>query len=62
MRNLNLTAADFSKEIKVVMEERRLRTRRRAHAAVAGKMMATIYQQHPYQHPIIGWDERPGSR
>ncbi|MDD5384575.1 MAG: pitrilysin family protein [Gallionella sp.] len=55
MRNLNLTAADFAKEIKVVMEERRLRTDDEAHALLQEKMMAAIYQQHPYQHPVIGW-------
>ena len=55
MRHLNLTAADFAKEIKVVMEERRLRTDDEAHALLYEKMMATTYQQHPYQHPIIGW-------
>src|SRR3990167_7314253 len=55
MRNLNLTAADFAKEIKVVMEERRLRTDDSAHALLQEKMMATIYQQHPYKHPVIGW-------
>ena len=55
MRNLNLTAADFAKEIRVVMEERRLRTDDEARALLYEKMMATTYQQHPYQHPIIGW-------
>jgi len=55
MHNLNLTAADFAKEIMVVMEERRLRTDDTAHALLQEKMMATIYQQHPYQHPVIGW-------
>ena len=55
MHNLNLTAADFSKEIRVVMEERRLRTDDEAHALLYEKMMATAYQQHPYQHPVIGW-------
>src|SRR3972149_2914427 len=55
MRNLNLTAADFAKEIKVVMEERRLRTEDNAHALLQEKMMAAIYQEHPYQHPVIGW-------
>ena len=55
MRNLNLTAADFAKEIKVVMEERRLRTDDSAHALLQEKMMAAIYQEHPYQHPVIGW-------
>ncbi len=55
MHNLNLTAADFAKEIKVVMEERRLRTDDEARALLYEKMTATVYQQHPYQHPIIGW-------
>lgn len=55
MRNLNLSAAEFAKEIKVVMEERRWRTDDEAHALLQEKMMATIYQEHPYQHPVIGW-------
>ncbi len=55
MHNLNLTAAEFAKEIKVVMEERRWRTDDEAHALLQEKMMATIYQEHPYQHPVIGW-------
>lgn len=55
MRNLKLTAADFAKEVKVVMEERRWRTDDEAHALLQEKMMAAIYQQHPYQHPVIGW-------
>jgi zinc protease len=55
MHNLNLTATEFAKEIKVVMEERRLRTDDAAHALLQEKMMAAIYQEHPYRHPIIGW-------
>ena len=55
MRNLKLTAADFAKEVKVVMEERRWRTDDEAHSLLQEKMMAAIYQQHPYQHPVIGW-------
>ncbi len=55
MRNLNLTSADFEKEVRVVMEERRWRTEDEAHALLYEKMMATIFQQHPYQHPVIGW-------
>ena len=55
MSNLNLTAAEFAKEIKVVMEERRWRTDDEAHALLQEKMMATIYQEHPYHHPVIGW-------
>ena len=55
MRNLILTEEEFAKEIKVVMEERRLRTDDQARALVYEKMMAAAYQSHPYQRPIIGW-------
>ena len=55
MHNLNLTEAEFSKEIKVVMEERRMRTDDEPHALMNEKMMATIFEEHPYQHPVIGW-------
>ncbi len=55
MHNLNLSAKEFSKEIKVVMEERRMRTDDEPHALLQEKMMAAIYQEHPYQHPVIGW-------
>jgi zinc protease len=55
MRNLSLAPAEFAKEVKVVMEERRWRTDDEAHALLQEKMMAAIYQQHPYQHPVIGW-------
>ncbi len=55
MHNLNLTAAEFSKEIKVVMEERRMRTDDDPHALLQEKMTAAVYLEHPYQHPVIGW-------
>lgn len=55
MRNLKLSPEEFAREVKVVMEERRLRTDDEAHALLQEKMMAAIYQQHPYQHPVIGW-------
>jgi zinc protease len=55
MRNLTLSPAEFAKELKVVMEERRWRTDDDAHALLQETMMAAIYQQHPYQHPVIGW-------
>ncbi|SET55668.1 zinc protease [Nitrosospira multiformis] len=55
MRNLVLTEEEFSKEIKVVMEERRLRTDDQARALVHETLMATSYQSHPYRHPVIGW-------
>ena len=55
MHNLKLTKEEFSKEIKVVMEERRLRTDDQPHSLVYEKMMAIAYQSHPYRRPIIGW-------
>jgi zinc protease len=55
MRNLTLDGAEFAKEIKVVMEERRLRTEDRPEALLGERFMATAYHVHPYKHPIIGW-------
>ena len=55
MRNIVLTEEEFSKEIKVVMEERRLRTDDQPRALLYEKMMAMAFQSHPYKNPIIGW-------
>lgn len=55
MHNLNLTAEEFGKEVKVVMEERRMRTDDDPHSLMNEIMNAAIFQQHPYQHPVIGW-------
>lgn len=55
MHNLDLSDAEFGKEIQVVMEERRMRTDDEPHALLAERMNAVVYQEHPYQHPVIGW-------
>ena len=55
MHNLNLSAAEFAKEIKVVMEERRMRTDDDPQSLLYETLMATTYQEHPYHHPVIGW-------
>ena len=55
MRNLILTATEFNKEIKVVMEERRMRTDDEPHSLMYEIMTATVYQEHPYHNPVIGW-------
>jgi zinc protease len=55
MQNLNLTAEEFGKEVRVVMEERRMRTDDNPESLLYEKMMATVYQEHPYHHPVIGW-------
>jgi zinc protease len=55
MRNLTLDPEEFGREIKVVMEERRLRTEDRPEALLRERFMAAAYQAHPYKQPIIGW-------
>jgi zinc protease len=55
MANLNLTDEEFAKEIKVVMEERRLRTDDKARALLYEQLLATTYSAHPYRTPVIGW-------
>ena len=55
MRNLLLSEIEFGKEVKVVMEERRMRTDDEPRALLYEKLMATAYQEHPYRHPVIGW-------
>jgi zinc protease len=55
MHNLVLTEEEFAKEIKVVMEERRLRTDDQPRSLVHEKMLATSFQAHPYRRPVIGW-------
>lgn len=55
MANLNLTDAEFAKEIKVVMEERRWRTDDQPRALLYEQHQAAAYMAHPYHHPVIGW-------
>lgn len=55
MVNLVLDEEEFRKEMKVVMEERRLRTDDRPEGRVHETFMATAYKVHPYKQPIIGW-------
>jgi zinc protease len=55
MANLVLTPEEFAKEIKVVMEERRLRTDDRPQSLVYEQLMANALTAHPYRAPIIGW-------
>jgi len=55
MSNLLVTADEFSREIKVVMEERRLRTDDQPRALVGEAFNAEAYFAHPYRRPVIGW-------
>lgn len=55
MRNLLLPPEELTKEVKVVMEERRMRTDDNPDALTYEQFMATAYQVSPYHHPVIGW-------
>jgi zinc protease len=55
MSNAALARDEFDKEIRVVMEERRLRTEDRARSVVFEELMSTVMKAHPYRQPVIGW-------
>jgi len=55
MRNLTLPEEEFAKEVKVVMEERRLRTEDKPTSLTYEQFSAAAYQTSPYHHPVIGW-------
>lgn len=55
MANLIVDPVEFAKEIKVIMEERRLRTEDKPQSKVHEALMATALSAHPYRRPIIGW-------
>ncbi len=57
MQNLLLEEEEFRKEVKVVMEERRLRTDDRPEGRLNESFMATAYKVHSYRQPVIGtWE------
>jgi len=55
MRNLILRKESFSKEIQVVMEERRLRTEDNPNSYLYETAKATAYLTSPYRQPNVGW-------
>ncbi len=55
MANLTFSAKEFASEIKVVMEERHLRTDDNPQALVYETARAAAFQAHPYRRPVIGW-------
>jgi zinc protease len=55
MHNLLLDPKEFSSELKVVMEERRMRTEDDPGSTMVEQMMATAFMAHPYEWPVIGW-------
>jgi zinc protease len=55
MVNLNLDEQEFSKELRVVMEERRQRVDDNPRALVYERLNAAMYIAHPYRQPVVGW-------
>jgi len=56
MTGLKLSDEVVLPERDVVLEERRMRTDNEPGARLGEIMQATTYVNHPYQHPIIGWE------
>jgi zinc protease len=55
MANLVFDAGEFSREIRVVMEERRWRTDDQPSAQVNEALNAAAFVAHPYHRPVVGW-------
>lgn len=55
MRHLTVDPKEFAQEIRVVMEERRMRTDDNPEAKLFEQMNAVAFQAHPYRRPVIGW-------
>lgn len=55
MVNLRLTPEDIEPERQVVMEERRSRVDNNPGARLMEQAMPSLYFNHPYRIPIIGW-------
>lgn len=53
--NLRLRDEDFQKEIRVIMEERRMRTEDDPNSRMFEELMAASLRLHPYRNPVIGW-------
>ncbi|MFD2345847.1 M16 family metallopeptidase [Sinorhizobium terangae] len=55
MRHLELTDAVIASERDVILEERRWRIENDPERLLEEEMQATLYQNHPYRIPTIGW-------
>jgi len=53
--HLKLMDEDFQKEIKVIMEERRMRTEDDPNSHMFEELSAASLRLHPYRNPVIGW-------
>jgi len=55
MLNLQFDKSEFTKEIRVVMEERRWRTDDQPQGLMNEALYASAFVAHPYHHPVVGW-------
>ncbi|CAG9175173.1 pitrilysin family protein [Cupriavidus respiraculi] len=55
MANLIIRKDEFEREMRVVKEERRMRTDDSARGTVYEQLLATVYTTAAYRHPVIGW-------
>lgn len=55
MRNLVLTDQVIGPERDVIIEERRMRVDNSPDAVLGEEVQATLFQNHPYRIPVIGW-------
>jgi zinc protease len=55
MRGLQMTDEEFQKEVRVVMEERRLRTEDKPESYTYEQFNAVANLTSPYRNPVIGW-------
>ena len=55
MQHLLLLPEEFAKEIKVIQEERRMRTDNNPQSLTFERFLATAHLSAPYHHPVIGW-------
>jgi zinc protease len=55
MRNLTLTDDVIATERDVVLEERRSRIEGDPQSLLSEEVQATLFQNHPYRVPVIGW-------
>lgn len=57
MTGLTLNDAVVNSERDVVLEERRMRTDNSPAAQLGEAMQATLFVNHPYGRPVIGWEQ-----
>lgn len=53
--HLALEDEEFQKEIRVIMEERRMRTEDDPNSHMYEELAAAALRLHPYRNPVIGW-------